>query len=68
VLKPPAINCEERDRLTNIYLAAVAKYNERARHAGDLKSEAWRDATKLIREDCKLALLSLQAHKKEHGC
>jgi hypothetical protein len=61
------MNCEERDRLTAIYLTVVAKYNELARHASDLKSEVWRDATRLIREDCKLALLALQAHKKEHG-
>jgi hypothetical protein len=54
--------------VTEIYLAAVAKYNEQARRTGDLKSEASREATKELREDCQRALADLKSYKQEHGC
>jgi hypothetical protein len=60
--------CEERDRLTRIYLSAVALYDEQAKTVSDLKSEAWRDASKRLREACQDALANLNAHRKEHGC
>jgi hypothetical protein len=60
--------CDERERLTILYLAAVTRIGKAAGTVTDLKSEAWREATKETREDCDRALSDLKAHRKEHGC
>ena len=60
--------CEERERLTRLYLDAVARNDEVGKSIADVKSEAWRAATKVTREDCQLALNDLNGHRREHGC
>ena len=65
---PFLMECEERKRLEGIYLAAVAANNEAARIVADMRSEAWREATKDTRAACEEALADLSAHRKEHGC
>lgn len=65
---PFPMECEERKRLEGIYLAAVAANNEAARIVADMRSEAWREATKDTRAACEEALADLSAHRKEHGC
>jgi hypothetical protein len=62
------LSCEECDRLTEIYLTAVTKYNEQARRIGDLKSEASREATREMREGCQRAQADLKSYKQEHDC
>jgi len=62
------VPCEEKDRLTAVYLAAVVKNALAGRTVADIKSEAWREATKETRAACEKALEELNRHKAEHGC
>ena len=57
---PAPAHCQERQRLTDLYLGLVAKICEAAAGAADLKSEAWRTATKETREACEGALADLR--------
>jgi len=65
--------CEERERLTSIYLVAVAENNEAASAMATLNAEGWRDDAwreemKEIRAACEVALRELDRHRVEHGC
>ena len=62
------MHCDERERLTTIYLATVEANNEASRTVADMKSDAWREATKEARAACEDALERLNAHRREHGC
>jgi hypothetical protein len=62
------VACTERDRLMELYLEAVQKNNEVGLKVSDMKSEAWRAATKDTREACQIALQDLNSHRREHGC
>jgi hypothetical protein len=62
------VHCEERERLEKLYLAAVAENSKTGLTIPDMRSEAWRKATKQTREACETALANLNAHRKEHGC
>jgi hypothetical protein len=67
------MHCEERERLTGIYLAAVAENNEAASAMAALNAENWRDdgwreEMKEIRAACEVALRELDRHRSEHGC
>ena len=62
------MDCDERQRLTTIYLAAVVKNSMAGRAVADMKSEDWREATEETRKACEEALADLNAHRKEHGC
>ena len=64
----PDFLCEERLRLTRLYLDAVTLNQAEARTVADMKSEAWREATKETREACTVALADLNDHRKQHGC
>ncbi len=64
------MSCEERERLTKIYIAAVAKNNEAA---GVMASQdAWGDIRRNemmeIQRACQAALRELDRHISEHGC
>jgi hypothetical protein len=60
--------CEERARLEKIYLDAVLELSSAGVHIADMKSEAWREATKETREACQGTLADLNDHRKGHGC
>jgi hypothetical protein len=65
----PAL-CKERERLTSIYIAAVAKSNE---VAGVMASEdAWGDIRRNemmeMQRASQVALRELDLHISEHGC
>jgi hypothetical protein len=60
--------CEERERLEKIYLAAVVRNAKAGLGIADMRSEAWREATKDTRDACEEALEQLNAHRREHGC
>jgi hypothetical protein len=66
------VHCEERERLTKIYLAAIARNNEAASAMAQHFSEAWNDEwlgeMKDIRTACETALRELDRHRREHGC
>ena len=64
----PDFLCEDRLRLTLLYLDAVALNQAASRTVADTKSEAWRKATEETRQICKARLIDLHAHRKEHGC
>jgi hypothetical protein len=51
----------------SLYLAAVAANNEASGTVADVKTEAWREATKDTREACQEALSDLNEHRKQHG-
>jgi hypothetical protein len=63
--RPP---CQERDRLTNAYLAAVVEHGKIGARYANHKSEVWREATKETSAACEAAIADLNAHRKEHGC
>jgi hypothetical protein len=62
------VSCEERGRLTDLYLAAIANLNEVGQSVQDVKSDEWREATRAARDSCEVALRELHLHKAEHGC
>jgi hypothetical protein len=64
------MSCEERERLTKIYLAAVAKNNESASaKAGQASwSDTWREKIRAMHADSLAALRELDLHISEHGC
>ena len=64
----PDFLCEERLRLNKLYIDAVTLNQAAGRTVADMKSEAWREATKETREICTMRLADLLAHRKEHGC
>jgi hypothetical protein len=67
-IRPLGVPCGERQRLEKIYLDAVVDNARAGLHISDIRSEAWRDATKETREMCEAALAELNAHRREHGC
>jgi len=64
------MSCEERERLTKIYLTAVAKNNESASaKAGQTSwSDTWREKIRAMQADAQAALKELDRHISEHGC
>ena len=34
----------------------------------DLKSQEWRQATEVARQECVIALEDLNTHRRQHGC
>jgi hypothetical protein len=60
--------CEERARLLAIYLAAVVENALAGRTIGNIRSEAWRGATRETRRARDEALKELDRHTAEHGC
>jgi hypothetical protein len=64
----PDFLCEERLKLTILYLDAVALNQSASRAVADMKSGAWREATKETRELCTEKLADLNGHRQEHGC
>lgn len=62
------VDCEERDRLMNLYLAAAYKNEEASRTAVDMKIKTWLEATKEARRAHEEALEALKQHQAEHGC
>jgi hypothetical protein len=65
----PAL-CKERERLTSIYIAAVAKSNEVA--GGMASQDAWGDIRRNemmeMQRASLAALRELDRHISEHGC
>jgi len=57
--------CEERNRLTSVYIAAIAKHSEVASASEDTGES---DVATDTREACHKALAALNAHRREHGC
>jgi hypothetical protein len=51
-----------------VYLDAVFRNRQAGGTIADMKSEAWREATRVTRIDCEMALAELNAHRREHGC
>ena len=60
--------CEERKQLAKVYLDAVRKTAIAGMRILNTKSDAWRDATKVARAACDVALTDLNRHREEHGC
>jgi hypothetical protein len=51
-----------------VYLDAVFRNRQAGGTIADMKSEAWREATRETRAACEEALEQFNAHRKEHGC
>jgi hypothetical protein len=62
------VYCAERERLEKVYLASFAANAFAGRFVADMRSEAWREATKETQVACKAALADLKRHRKEHDC
>jgi hypothetical protein len=62
------MQCEERDRLMDFYLAAAYKNEQAEKKTGHLKIKAWLEMTSETRRAYEAALLALNRHKSEHGC
>jgi hypothetical protein len=59
--------CEERDRLTSVYLDAVAINIEAGKTVADIKSESWRIATQEPALLVNWPLRNSMPTSKEHG-
>jgi|HubBroStandDraft_1064217.scaffolds.fasta_scaffold211294_2 hypothetical protein len=68
VAEPILAVCGTRERLIAAYMSAIVNVSEAGFAIADMKSEAWREATKETREACRNALEDLNSHRKEHGC
>jgi hypothetical protein len=62
------VDCEERERLTVVYLNACAQTIEVSKVVGNFGTAEWRDATKDARAACETGLVALNNHKRDHGC
>jgi hypothetical protein len=64
--------CEECQRLTNVYLAAIERNNEAACAMAAFYREGWQDTwreeMKELREACEKALEAADRHRRDHGC
>lgn len=65
------MQCEERDRLLDLFLVAIASHSDALRATIGSGGEALRCARKLVASaeatcaDCREVL---EAHEREHGC
>src|ERR1700722_10168217 len=59
------LRCPERERLMKFSLDAVFRNSQAGGTIADMKSEAWREATRVTRIDCEMALAELNAHRRE---
>jgi hypothetical protein len=62
------VDCEERERLTVVYLNACARTIEVCKIVGNFGTAEWREATKDARAECEAALVALNNHKRDHEC
>jgi hypothetical protein len=60
--------CEERERLTQIYLDATENSRKVSDSVEDIHSPEWREAIKEARQACDSALAELKLHIREHQC
>jgi hypothetical protein len=60
--------CEERQQLAKVYLDVVRTTAVDGVRILNVKSKAWREATKETRVACDVALADLNQHMREHGC
>ena len=60
--------CEERERLTQIYLDATDNSRKVSDSVEDIHSPEWREAIKEARQACDSALAELKLHIREHQC
>ena len=62
------MGCEERERLTLIYLAATAANHKASESVDGINSPEWLEATEETRQACETALEALKTHILEHRC
>jgi hypothetical protein len=62
------VHCEERERLTSIYLDATEANRKASESVIDIHSPEWLEATKETRQACETALAALKTHIQEHRC
>jgi hypothetical protein len=60
--------CEERERLVQLYLAAINRHSELSKTVPLVNTQPWRLATEGSRAECSDALYEVNQHRKEHGC
>jgi hypothetical protein len=60
--------CDERERLTSIYLDATEANHKASESVDDIYSPEWREATKQTRQTCEIALALLKIHMWDHKC
>jgi hypothetical protein len=63
-----AMFCEERERLTRIYVDAAKNHRRVSDSIKDIESPEWLTATKEARQSCDEALAALKLHIYEHNC
>lgn len=61
------MQCQERDRLNDLYVSAALK-NQEMLMAADSQNEMWREAIAESREAYEAALKALNSHTAQHGC
>ena len=62
------VRCDERERLTSIYLDATEANQKASESVDDINSPEWLEATKLTRQTCEIALALLKIHIWDHRC
>ncbi len=62
------MRCEERARLTLIYLEATDANRKASDSVKDIHSSEWLEATKETPPACETALEALKVHIREHKC
>lgn len=60
--------CEERERLTQIYVDATESHRRVSDSIKNIQSPEWVSATKDTRQFCEEALTALKLHVQEHNC
>ncbi len=63
-----SLPCDERERLSRLYLAAINRHAELSKTVPRVNTQRWRLATEGSRAECGEALYELNTHRKEHGC
>ena len=58
------MDCEERERLTAVYLNACARTIDVSKVIGNFGTADWKEATKGTRAACEAALVALNNHNR----
>jgi hypothetical protein len=66
--RTPVVRCDERERLTSIYLDATEANQKASESVDDINSPEWLEATKQTRQTCEIALALLKIHIWDHRC
>jgi hypothetical protein len=66
--RTPIVCCEERERLTQVYLDVTQNRRKVSDSIENIHSPEWLETMKEVPQTCEKALAALKLHVHEHKC